>query len=572
LITNETELTGDDAAETLKVTRIGPYQLLTQLGSGAMGRVFLGQDGSGRQAAVKVVRSDLAEVPAFRKRFARELDVARRVHSPHIAEIYDAQPDGLRPWLATEYVPGPTLQEAVEQGGGFDSARLRTLASAIAEALKVIHSADVVHRDLKPANVLLGPDGPRVIDFGVARAIDASLLTSIGQTLGTPAYMSPEQANGRSVESPSDIFALGSLLVFAATGRLTFGDGPPLAILHRVVNNKPDLEGVAEDDAELRNLIEECLAKDPDDRPTSERIIEAFGSAEWEPLTSVAWQRPPLGVGLPLTFNDAADAPTAAIGPKDRQGKRIAVISAATVAALVLATIAIVEGSTGNDHPTTKGSSRVGDPLSGANPGAGSFPSGSESSIGATSSGQTVSSGSSFSPSSGSTASPENPGGAPASASGSSTAIVVDQNSSYQTSRGNSSSAPSTSKPSAPVSKTTSKPAPSTTSSATPPQPAHNPPAPMGANEISVRIPPWFGMATVNVTWTAHSDATSYVLHYTISNGTDENVPVNGTAYSYTMPAGSTSCVQVRTVNQYGQAAWSDPKLCFDSAGHQISG
>ena len=229
-----------------------------------------------------MVRSDLAEIPEFRKRFSRELQVAERVHSPRVAEIYDAQTEGTRPWLATEYVPGPTLQDAVEQGGGFAGGRLRALAVAIAEALQVIHAAEVVHRDLKPANVLLGPDGPKVIDFGVARALDASLLTNTGQTLGTPAYMSPEQADGRSVGSASDVFALGSLLVFAATGRLAFGDGAPLAILHRVVNNEPELAGVAEDDEVLRGVIENCLAKEPEDRPTPQQIKDTFGALEWQ--------------------------------------------------------------------------------------------------------------------------------------------------------------------------------------------------------------------------------------------------------------------------------------------------
>ncbi|MBS2539529.1 serine/threonine protein kinase, partial [Catenulispora sp. NF23] len=333
-----------DPAGPAATDQIGPYLLVTQLGSGAMGRVFLGTDADGRQAAVKVVRSDLADIPAFRKRFARELEVAGRVRSPRIAEIYNAQTDGTRPWLATEYVPGPTLQDAIEQGGAFDDGRLRALAAAIAQALRVIHAAEVVHRDLKPANVLLGPDGPKVIDFGVARALDASLLTNTGQTLGTPAFMSPEQADGRSVEAASDVFALGALLVFAATGRLAFGDGAPLAILHRVVNNEPDLTGVADDDEDLRRLVEGCLAKEPGDRPTPQQIIDTFGEARWQPLTGVAWQPPALGLGLPLTAGESADLPTVALAPK-RAGKRIAVACGAAAAAVILACVAVVEGS-----------------------------------------------------------------------------------------------------------------------------------------------------------------------------------------------------------------------------------
>ncbi|MFD0639168.1 serine/threonine-protein kinase [Catenulispora yoronensis] len=371
--------TQGDSAEPSEAAKVGPYRLLTQLGSGAMGRVFLATDDDGRQAAVKVIRSDLAEVPAFLKRFARELDVAQRVHGPHIAEIYDSQPNGPRPWLATEYVPGPTLQEAIERGGCFDSARLRSFAAAVADALKTIHAADVVHRDLKPSNILLGADGPKVIDFGVARAIDASLLTNTGQTLGTPAYMSPEQADGRAVQSPSDVFALGALLVFAATGRLAFGDGPPLAILHRVVNNEPDLEGVAEDDPELRDLVARCLAKEPDDRPTPQQLIDELGDAPWAPLVGVDWQQPPIGVGLPDTVNDTAAAGTVALRPKARNGKRIAIVSTAAVVALVLAAIAVMEGTGGKGSPDAKSSAKVGESLSGSDSG-GSFPSGSENS------------------------------------------------------------------------------------------------------------------------------------------------------------------------------------------------
>ncbi|WP_194899641.1 serine/threonine-protein kinase, partial [Catenulispora pinisilvae] len=340
-----------DPAGPAATDRIGPYLLVTQLGSGAMGRVFLGTDADGRQAAVKVVRSDLADIPAFRKRFARELEVAGRVHSPRIAEIYNAQTDGTRPWLATEYVPGPTLQDAIEQGGAFDGERLRALAVAIAQALRVIHAAEVVHRDLKPANVLLGPDGPKVIDFGVARALDASLLTNTGQTLGTPAFMSPEQADGRPVEAATDVFALGALLVFAATGRLAFGDGAPLAILHRVVNNEPDLTGVADDDDDLRRLVKGCLAKEPGDRPTPQQIIDTFGEARWQPLTGVAWQQPALGLGLPLTAGESADLPTVALAPK-RADKRIAVVCGAAAAAVILACVAVVEGSGGSGDRT----------------------------------------------------------------------------------------------------------------------------------------------------------------------------------------------------------------------------
>jgi serine/threonine protein kinase len=541
-----------------------------------MGRVFLATDPTGRRAAVKVVRSDLAEIPAFLKRFARELDVAQRVHGPYIAEIYDGQPDGPRPWLATEYVPGPTLQEAVEQGGCFNSARLRAFASAVAEALQAIHAVEVVHRDLKPSNILLGPDGPKVIDFGVARAIDASLLTNTGQTLGTPAYMSPEQADGRMVRSASDVFALGSLLVFAATGRLAFGDGPALAILHRVVNNEPDLEGLAEDDLELRALIARCLAKEPDDRPSPQELREALGDMPWEPLTSVTWQEPPLGIGLPLAANDPAEAPTMALRPKGNRGKRIALVSAATLAVLILAAVALVEGGD-KGSPTKSGSNKVGDPLTGANSGA-AFPAGDSSSGSSGGAGQTsgVSSSSSSGPAT--PAAAVNPGNAASPSSSASSSLGADQNpggqpSSSQPSHSATSSAPNTTKTTPPASKTTSKSAPPGTTTAPPPQPAHNPPAPFVHPEVGVKIPPWFGVATVNVSWATRPDATGYELHYTIDNGTDQTLSLTGTSYSYQLYAGGTSCVQARPINQYGKPAWYPaPMVCFNSNGDTVSG
>ncbi|ACU69044.1 serine/threonine protein kinase [Catenulispora acidiphila DSM 44928] len=552
--------------------RLGPYLLVTQLGSGAMGRVFLGTDSTGRQAAVKVVRSDLADIPAFRKRFSRELNVAERVHSPRVAEIYDAQTEGKRPWLATEYVPGPTLQDAVEQGGAFDNEHLRALAVAIAEALEVIHAAEVVHRDLKPANVLLGPDGPKVIDFGVARALDASLLTNTGQTLGTPAYMSPEQADGRAVESASDVFALGSLLVFAATGRLAFGDGAPLAILHRVVNNDPDLSGVAEDDEVLRGVIEGCLCKEPEDRPSPQQIKDTFGAIGWQPLTGVAWQQPPLGVGLPLTAGDAADLPTVAIAPK-RGTKRVAVISAATVAALILATIAVVEASGGGKGNTAADTARTGGPTSSSQQNGGAFPSTDTSSGSTSSSGQTTPTSSSPPPPSQASGAPVPPGGGAGSTAppqGSSQLVTV----SVPITQGNGGSsqkpAPTSSHP------TTHPSSAHTTSAAPPPPPTHNPPGPMVAGDISVLIPNWVGAATVNVSWKAHSDATSYAIHYTVkgtATNSDQTVPVSGTSYSYQIPADGTTCLQVRTVNQYGSSAfYPSPMYCVNSFGQVSSG
>ncbi|MBS2531344.1 serine/threonine protein kinase [Catenulispora sp. NF23] len=554
--------------ETAATDRIGPYLLVTQLGSGAMGRVFLGTDAAGRQAAVKVVRSDLADIPAFRKRFARELQVAERVHSPRVAEIFNAQTDGRQPWLATEYVPGPTLQDAVDQGGAFDNRRLRALAVAVAQALQVIHAVEVVHRDLKPANILLGPDGPKVIDFGVARALDASLLTNTGQTLGTPAYMSPEQADGRSVESSSDVFALGALLVFAATGRLAFGDGAPLAILHRVVNNEPDLTGVAEGDEALRRVIEGCLAKEPEDRPSPEQIVQLFGVTEWQPLTGVAWQQPPLGVGLPLTASESYDLPTMSLAPR-RAGRRAAVISGATAAALVLVAVAIAESS-GGGKGTSADSAHTGSTAAGSQQNGGAFPPTGGSS-GSGSGGQTTSSGGP-SPTPGGQVAPVKPG-----SPGTTPAQGGSQPVTITFSESNNQNDPPSSSASHPSSH------PSTKKSSAPAQPAHNPPVPMGAGEITALIPTWFGEPTMNISWKAHPDATSYKLHYTISPGvssglnpppaTDQTIPVDGTSYSYQFTAGGVTCLQLAAVNQYGVSAYyPSPMTCFNDGGQQTSG
>ncbi|WP_194905116.1 serine/threonine protein kinase [Catenulispora rubra] len=544
--------------ETAATDRVGPYLLVTQLGSGAMGRVFLGTDADGRQAAVKMVRSDLAEIPAFRKRFSRELQVAERIHSPRIAEIYNAETEGARPWLATEYVPGPTLQDAIDQGGGFDDARLRALAVAIAQALQVIHAAEVVHRDLKPANVLLGPDGPKVIDFGVARALDASLLTNTGQTLGTPAYMSPEQADGRSVQSASDVFALGSLLVFAATGRLAFGDGAPLAILHRVVNNEPDLSGIAENDDVLRQLIKGCLAKEAENRPTPQQIIDLFGEVGWQPLTGVAWQQPPLGVGLPVTASESADTPTVALAPK-RGGKRIAVISVAAAAAVILTGIAVVEGSGGSTGKSATGTPQTGGSLSGSQSAAGSFPSTPGSS---SDSGQPSASGKPTSTSNAPVGQvkPGNGGTTPDQGNSVPVTVTVDDGG-----PNNPSTPPTSSSASQPVSHPTTH----KTTSPPPQQPAHNPPGPVSG--VGAYIPAWFGEATVDASWNADPGATSYVLHYNIDGGGDQYVTVNGTGSSYMLPAGSTSCIQVQAIGQYGKSTWAPaPALCFNSAGQEV--
>src|SRR6516164_10158950 len=219
---------------------IGPYRLVRQLGQGGMGRVFLGVSPGGRPVAVKAIRAELAADPEFRARFGREVAAARRVSGVFTAQVVDADVDGPVAWMATAYVPGPSLAEAVDTHGPLPEASVLALAAGLAESLNAIHAAGVVHRDLKPSNVLLAEDGPRVIDFGISRAMAATVLTRTAIVLGTPDYMSPEQAQGHAIGPASDVFSLGMVLAYAATGHGPFGEGQVAALLYRVVHQQPD--------------------------------------------------------------------------------------------------------------------------------------------------------------------------------------------------------------------------------------------------------------------------------------------------------------------------------------------
>ena len=263
---------------------IGPYRLVGQLGSGGMGRVFLGVSAGGRPVAVKVVRAELAADPEFRNRFGREVAAARRVSGVFTAMVVDADVDGPTAWLATAYVPGPSLTEAIHDHGPLPAGSLLTLAAGLAESLSAIHAAGVVHRDLKPSNVLIAEDGPRVIDFGISRAVESTALTQAGLVIGSPGFMSPEQAAGYEVGPPTDIFSLGAVLAFAATGEGPFGTGTTAALLYRVVHGNPSLDRIP---SEVRPLIERCLAKDPSQRPTAGGLLAEVGAlqptANWLP-------------------------------------------------------------------------------------------------------------------------------------------------------------------------------------------------------------------------------------------------------------------------------------------------
>ncbi|MEU8828717.1 PQQ-binding-like beta-propeller repeat protein [Streptomyces sp. NPDC048636] len=255
--------------------KVGDYTLEDRLGSGGMGVVHLARSASGRRVAVKVVHAQFAENDEFRTRFRQEVAAARRVSGAFTAPVVDADPDARRPWMATLYVPGPTLSERLTDGGPLDARELRQLALGMVEALGDIHRVGVVHRDLKPANVLMAEDGPRVIDFGISRAGDNQALTVTGRVMGTPPFMSPEQlSRPREVTAASDVFSLGALLVYAATGSSPFDAESPYMTAYQVVHEPPALEEVAQP---LRGVVERCLAKDPAARPELPELERLLG-------------------------------------------------------------------------------------------------------------------------------------------------------------------------------------------------------------------------------------------------------------------------------------------------------
>ncbi|AIV34882.1 PQQ-binding-like beta-propeller repeat protein [Streptomyces sp. CCM_MD2014] len=254
---------------------LGSYRLLRRLGAGGMGRVYLARSPGGRTVAVKVVRPDLAADHDFRERFRHEVEIAKAVSGRFTAPVVDADPDAPLPWLATSYVLGPDLTDVVGAHGALPERTVRALAAGLAAALQDIHAAGLMHRDLKPSNVLLAADGPRLIDFGIARAVDGSRMTQTGVVVGSPGYMSPEQAMGKDVGVAGDVFSLGSVLAFAATGRGAFGDGTTshAGLLYQVVHGEADLTGVP---PSLLGLVRACLMKDPTQRPAPGEIVAAL--------------------------------------------------------------------------------------------------------------------------------------------------------------------------------------------------------------------------------------------------------------------------------------------------------
>ncbi len=365
---------------------IGPYRLLGQLGSGGMGQVFLGMSAGGRPIAVKVIRTELATDPDFRARFRREVAAAQKVSGLFTALVVDADLDSPMPWLATAYVAGPSLTEAVRGHGPLPVRSLLALIAGLAEGLGAIHAAGVVHRDLKPSNVLLAEDGPRVIDFGISEAAEASAAAGANVMIGSPGYMSPEQVLGLDIDPASDMFSLGAVLTFAATGQGPFGTGSNAALMYRLVNSPANLGSVP---GELRSLVGSCLAKHPSDRPTARELLAEVGAIQPAPgwlaesiMSSFAQDRPlaaplaPADAGNLIALTGASGQPPASPGRPGRhrisRSLASACLSGGLVAGSAVAAFALIGAdrtpSAGHAQPQAGAGAAATQPAVASNP------------------------------------------------------------------------------------------------------------------------------------------------------------------------------------------------------------
>jgi serine/threonine protein kinase len=288
--------TADDPPE------LGGYEIRGRLGRGGMGMVYLGATRSGRLLAIKVIHPDRTDEREFRTRFRREVAAATKVRSRRTAAVVDFDVDAPTPWLATEYVPGPTLAQAIAELGSLPEPAVRELVTGLAEALDAIHREGLVHRDLKPANVLLGPDGPVLIDMGIVSESDATSLTTTGVQPGTPQFMSPEQARGEAVTTATDVWSLGAVTHLAQAGTAPFGTGSLATVTYRIVHEPPDLDALPPG---LRRLVGACLAKDPAARPTTSGVLALLA----EPSPAEPSRAEPSPAGLPAAGPPAADLP-----------------------------------------------------------------------------------------------------------------------------------------------------------------------------------------------------------------------------------------------------------------------
>ncbi len=369
-----------DALQPGDPDSVGGYQLLGRLGAGGMGQVYVGVSPGGRKVAVKLIHSEHAQDAQFRERFAREIAAAQRVGGFHTAMVVDADPQADPPWMVTAFIEGPSLHEAVRRGGPLPAGQVRVLGAGLAEGLGAIHACGLVHRDLKPRNVILAADGPRIIDFGIARVIDASTgITMTGAVIGTIAFMSPEQVRGEVAGPASDVFSLGSMLGFAATGRPPFGIDSPVSIMFHVVNQPPDLAGVADDG--LREVIAACLAKSPGDRPPVRDVLGALSRPGLAPTAfsspaPVAYRAPASAVPAVTGYESSTQTPApsatgrvreafppggtvppsgtppSAAGHPRRSARKAGLIAAAAVVAVtgaVILAVSLIPGHAPND-------------------------------------------------------------------------------------------------------------------------------------------------------------------------------------------------------------------------------
>lgn len=278
-------------------SQVGEYRLLNRLGAGGMGQVYLGTTPGGRLVAVKVIRAEIATDPEYRRRLAREVRAAQSVGGFHTAHLVDASPDADPPWMVTAFIAGPSLHAAVRDGGLLTTAAAAALGAGLAEGLAAIHRCGLLHRDLKPGNILMAADGPRIIDFGIARPLEASTLTGRDVLVGTYSYMSPEQYRGDPLTPASDVFALGCVLAFAARGRAPFAGETTYQTMYRVLEAEPDLGEI--EVGPFRNVIEQCLTKDPGRRPALAVVLADLAQGRADPATARSAQLAPPTVVVP---------------------------------------------------------------------------------------------------------------------------------------------------------------------------------------------------------------------------------------------------------------------------------
>ncbi|WP_406379687.1 protein kinase domain-containing protein [Streptomyces sp. NBC_01618] len=593
---NERDDSVDGGIKPLAVSdpaRIGPYLLLGRLGAGGMGRVFLARSDSGRTVAVKVVHEEHVSDEQFRARFRREIEAARRVGERYTAPVLDAGPGDEPPWVATGYVPGLSLEQVVRLYGPLPAASLHALADGLLKALKDIHGAGIVHRDLKPSNVMLTVDGTKVIDFGIARALETSvesLLTSTGMAIGSPGFMSPEQVCGQRAGVKSDVFTLGCVLTYAATGQLPFGQGASNqhAVMFQIVEGEPDLTRV--EDAALRALITRCLTKGIDQRPGVDELLEeperprprAAGGA-WLPadvVAHLAQQSARLldAEAAPLR-EEPVDLVTVGLRPKGgppevvpadngtttrrreheqrpRRRRRLVVLPIVAVITVGGGTVVLLQplegGSGGGTHAQSPGSSAS------ATPGGRSVPSAPSSSPSKGGNGKRGDDGRGVDgeKGQGDEDGPDRPnvresgGSSPGGESGTSGGTGTSGGSGSTGSSGSSGSAGGDSSGSGGLSSGSRPPAMKSYKAA-----YTN--SCVGACDMPIKV-----------SWPAISRATRYDIHYTNtgSNFTKKNVDTTystgSTSYTIKGPySGDKICVTVRAANKYGASAWAET-LC----------